>query len=73
MNMTTFTDKQLEVMAKESTPRGLAAKKEIDRRKANQSETKAEEPVTESSKQEDKPKRTRRKRQSKTETKTEEE
>ena len=72
MNMTTFTDKQLEVMAKESTPRGIAAKKELDRRKGKQPETKAKESVTENSEQEDKPKRSRRKRQPKAETKTEE-
>ena len=72
MNMTTFTEKQLEVMAKESTPRGLAAKKELNRRKGKQPEIKDKETVTERPEQEDKPKRSRRKRQSKTETKTEE-
>jgi len=76
MNMTTFTDKQLKVMAAENTPRGLAARAELLRRKDQSGakglaqdeskqevsvETQSEEPVAE------KPKRnTRRKRTSKT-------
>jgi len=77
MNMTTFTDKQLKVMAAENTPRGLAARAELLRRKDQagakglaQDESKqevsvgtqSEEPVA------DKPKRnTRRKRNNKQE------
>ena len=59
MNMTTFTDKQLKVMAAENTPRGLAARAELLRRKdqsgakgLSQDEPKQEVSVETSSKQE---------------------
>jgi hypothetical protein len=66
MNMTTFTDKQLAVMAEESSHRGLSARKEIERRSKQQKGV-VETPVQEESEQE-KPKRnTRRKRNTKQE------
>ncbi len=65
MNMTTFTDKQLAVMAEESSPRGLSARKEIERR-SQQQKVVIETPVYEEDVpegQQEKPKRnTRRKR-----------
>jgi hypothetical protein len=66
MNMTTFTDQQLAVMAEESSPRGLSARKEIERRSKQQNGV-PQAHVQEDAEQE-KPKRnTRRKRNNKQE------
>jgi hypothetical protein len=68
MNMTEFTDKQLAVMAEESSPRGMSARKEIERRSKQRQSVAETSPVQEEVEQE-KPKRTttRRKRNTKQE------
>jgi hypothetical protein len=72
MNMTEFTDKQLAVMAEESSPRGLSARKEIERRSKQQKgvvETPVQEetPSQKDTEQENPKRNTRRKRNTKQE------
>jgi hypothetical protein len=70
MNMTTFTDKQLAVMAEESSPRGMSARNEIERRSKQQKakvETHVQEEDVPEGQQENPKRNTRRKRSTKQE------
>jgi hypothetical protein len=66
MNMTEFTDKQLAVMAEESSPRGMSARKEIERRSKQRQSVAETSPVQKEAEQE-KPKRTTTRRKRNTE------
>jgi len=73
MNMTEFTDKQLAVMAEESSPRGMSARKEIERRSKQRQSVAETSPVQEEThsqedtEQENPKRNTRRKRNTKQE------